>query len=474
MVESLAGAGGAAYSDCTELQATCLEVLNEKTYLSPSTDFSQIQFSSNLAGAYGNDIATAPSKFVMVDTEHTVQLDLCQDRGLHRLYGRGTLQLNRSLDMNFSSHYCSVTIAPFGASKVSLALSLVEASSGPRGRNQDEKLTKLGNLLQACKKYRWRLEIYECQDLACNVQTLLATCCDSGSSMRSNLEPQTYRGLNQHVARSGIMMMTLYFRQNISLPEINASFDSFPPYESIKDYVPGQQALNLTILRVDGLQTVVPPYGNADVVSASLCALSYETCNMFTSLTPTAFYGLDVNGYCHIEGRQVFACSRNKSSVHLQVSMAGSSFPPLGTELTCLPCRPGESQHESSNDPTWTCVTCTTDQYVIDPNNPRFRCQFCPQGAICDGNALVGAVNGSIWEPDLSAGIYRLTYCPPVCCDSFDLPFTTISDVRITAAPEIFFRCTLTSAHYCLLSFPCGCAGASTGKFYRWAQFYTF
>ena len=60
------------------------------------------------------------------------------------------------------------------------------------------------------------------------------------------------------------------------------------------------------------------------------------------------------------------------------------------------------------------CVKCTTDQYIMNSNNPNFRCMKCPVGANCDGNSLKGLVSGSIWRADNVSGIFVLMRCPKV------------------------------------------------------------
>jgi hypothetical protein len=60
------------------------------------------------------------------------------------------------------------------------------------------------------------------------------------------------------------------------------------------------------------------------------------------------------------------------------------------------------------------CVLCQTNEYILDPNIPRFRCQSCPVGAVCNGSSLQGLVKGSVWVADYVAGQYRLVGCPQV------------------------------------------------------------
>ena len=60
------------------------------------------------------------------------------------------------------------------------------------------------------------------------------------------------------------------------------------------------------------------------------------------------------------------------------------------------------------------CVLCQPDEYILDPNNPRFSCQPCPIGAVCDGSSLRGLVEDSVWFADNAIGQYRLVGCPKV------------------------------------------------------------
>ena len=60
------------------------------------------------------------------------------------------------------------------------------------------------------------------------------------------------------------------------------------------------------------------------------------------------------------------------------------------------------------------CIACLSDQYIIDSNNPRFECQICPVGAVCDGSTLQGLVEGSVWTKDFLTGTYLLRSCPKV------------------------------------------------------------
>ncbi len=59
-----------------------------------------------------------------------------------------------------------------------------------------------------------------------------------------------------------------------------------------------------------------------------------------------------------------------------------------------------------------SCVQCRPTSYILDPNNPNYSCHGCPIGAVCNGSALKGLVQGSVWVGDGETGLYRLMSCP--------------------------------------------------------------
>jgi hypothetical protein len=60
------------------------------------------------------------------------------------------------------------------------------------------------------------------------------------------------------------------------------------------------------------------------------------------------------------------------------------------------------------------CRRCSTDQYILDSNDPKFKCMSCPAGAICNGGLLQASVQGATWTADVNAGQYVLQSCPKV------------------------------------------------------------
>ena len=73
------------------------------------------------------------------------------------------------------------------------------------------------------------------------------------------------------------------------------------------------------------------------------------------------------------------------------------------------PCDPGYMRRETEGG-LWTCVRCSREQYVVDPN--KDVCEPCPAGAACDHGAFrPNNPADSIWN-STSDGIYRITSCP--------------------------------------------------------------
>eukprot|EP00961_Rhodomonas_salina_P158421 2132279-Rhodomonas_salina.1 len=80
------------------------------------------------------------------------------------------------------------------------------------------------------------------------------------------------------------------------------------------------------------------------------------------------------------------------------------------SQITPLSPQPGQAlEHMAAEGRSlWTCGTCPSGQYSVDPNNPRHSCQACPLGAKCTLGQLNGVVEGSVWEKDEARGIMLL------------------------------------------------------------------
>ena len=77
------------------------------------------------------------------------------------------------------------------------------------------------------------------------------------------------------------------------------------------------------------------------------------------------------------------------------------------------------------------CLPCSTSQYIIATNDSKFICQPCPVGARCNGSALIGLVQGSVWVVDDETGQYILVSCPA----GYELLATTQDSQQCSLCP---------------------------------------
>ena len=79
--------------------------------------------------------------------------------------------------------------------------------------------------------------------------------------------------------------------------------------------------------------------------------------------------------------------------------------------MRCAACQQGQSRTESEQ--LWHCQQCVDGmQYVISENDKNTTCMPCPIGLICSDGGVKERLNGSKWEKDVTAGVYRLQSCP--------------------------------------------------------------
>ena len=83
---------------------------------------------------------------------------------------------------------------------------------------------------------------------------------------------------------------------------------------------------------------------------------------------------------------------------------------------TLIACPPGHQLVNSvsgvfSSD-IQNCEACSSNQYILNSNNSKFKCESCPVGAECDGNSLRSLVDGAMWVGDMATGVYVLVSCP--------------------------------------------------------------
>jgi hypothetical protein len=178
-------------------------------------------------------------------------------------------------------------------------------------------------------------------------------------------------------------------------------------------FIPGLEVLRVFI-------SVYDDFGNQikrpDLVCKSrVCRSSpgLADCSDLNSLVAPQFHLMDDAGAFVIVKSDV-PCSIGADGVYIQALLV--SYENLQQSLPsvrCSPCSKGQSITVDTGNKIWYCVTCASNQYVLDPNNASVGCQNCPRGAVCDGSALIGRVDGSVWERDYNLGQYRLVSCPP-------------------------------------------------------------
>ena len=213
----------------------------------------------------------------------------------------------------------------------------------------------------------------------------------------------------------------------------------------LPQYIPGQQALNFSVILYDNRSEVVR--GSDSVVRVRVCgSVAAGGCSDdASSLVPVPFIPFDPSsGMCTVSGGSPMVCAQDSDSVDVQFSVAGSSIPELVTRVGCRPCPKASSRQVNNVQGSWKCVACLKDQYVMDNNNPAYACNNCPVGAVCDGNDLQGLVAHSVWIADNVTGQFLLESCPP----GFELINTDSSTGRFSSDSQECRLCP--SGYYCL------------------------
>ena len=60
------------------------------------------------------------------------------------------------------------------------------------------------------------------------------------------------------------------------------------------------------------------------------------------------------------------------------------------------------------------CTVCAANECILNSDDADMTGNRCPIGVVCNGSWLHGLVNGSVWLPDNSTGLFALTKCPQV------------------------------------------------------------
>ena len=180
-----------------------------------------------------------------------------------------------------------------------------------------------------------------------------------------------------------------------------------------REYVPGIEAINFSLVLYDGRGALVR--GADTVLRVRICgSASLGGCEDDAgSLVVVPFLPFNpTTGRCAAAGGAPLVCAGGATAVDVQFSVTGSALPPLVVRVGCRSCPPASARRNDPSGRSWQCAPCGADQYVVDSNNPAYTCHDCPAGATCDGHSLRGAVAGSVWVVDPAAGQYHLTLCP--------------------------------------------------------------
>ena len=187
---------------------------------------------------------------------------------------------------------------------------------------------------------------------------------------------------------------------------MNLKYDS----KDISSFVPWIDSISLDVYVHDFLGSLVRI---SDFVCRSwVCSPESAKCSDITSLLPPSFFSLSNTGSCAVELSQV-VCAIQADAVRVVVTLVLlDAVDQVASTYNCLPCQNGQSRKVDYEKGIWWCLTCSSNQYIIDPNNVSYSCQDCPVGAVCNGSSLHGLISESLWTADKESGRYILMSCP--------------------------------------------------------------
>jgi len=198
-----------------------------------------------------------------------------------------------------------------------------------------------------------------------------------------------------------------------------------------KVYVPGKDGLNVKFSLLDSLgqsvvgseETPISYMVQVLVLPVDAECATFDACELVklqppepylssgTQRTTSLVDDFDFTAplkFCQVDVKQVNIRLFVMASPLLD---APSDLPTLQktVSVTCVACEPGWTRVTEGG--LWTCKKCELSNYIVDPN--RHKCLPCPDGGTCDGSKLTPKVDGSVWDADVSTGMYRLARCPP-------------------------------------------------------------
>jgi hypothetical protein len=139
--------------------------------------------------------------------------------------------------------------------------------------------------------------------------------------------------------------------------------------------VPGQDKFSFNAWILDDLSQVV--MGLEYACRILICPSVTLVCSEDSSLLAPAYISIDrASGLVRAADISLM-CPVDGGSVRVQISLASMSSILTWFDVKCVPCRAGHARTLTADGRAWWCNRCSSKQYVIDPNNPIFRCEVC-------------------------------------------------------------------------------------------------
>lgn len=409
------GAGGAIFTASCEDQDPLNFIQNSRLGIQPTGNrISKLQFDSNTADLYGNDLASARSNLVLLGTEQSA-IDICAGgKVMYRNSSSGniTISSNQSSYMNMAD--CVVIISPYKALSVSVEFLdiSIECSLSAQNKSSGWTASWANNTYQGpCDSCDYDfLQLEECLDQMCTHTTVLKKICGNKAVLWTG--ENHYQTTDALISRTGIMKLAFRSNNNTVARGFSAKFSSQPVFAASNQLVPGQDSMKYTLVVSDRFQNIVKPDPSSHFLKILICPSNHSDCQDFESISPPSFAIFDDDFIYSVSSPMILRCPLDEKDVVAQLSISGSNLPNIYQAVSCSPCQSGQERTMDTAGKTWVCKSCEKYQYVVDPN--RFKCEDCPVGARCDGSLLQGLLEDSIWVPKNTTGQYFLKSCPPV------------------------------------------------------------
>ncbi len=369
----------------------------------------KLNFVSNLANGYGNRIASDPSNLSVLGYE-IAQVSLCESAEFFWTSASGNITVSRRDGLYLNNAECSVILAPFGANTIIIDFQAVSIECSSINMNSTrETAWENSSFRGTCSSCDFDfLQVDECFDSTCEYTRLVSRICGSDLASWTQTTASHIALKRRLVIETGYVMLTFHSDNVTVSTGFNATFRSFPSFEVISEFVPGQDDMSFVLSRSDKFQSIVRAKQDSWFVKALVCHPDNPECSDLNSVVPASFFSASEDSLFRVPSSFI-KCIVGESDVVIHFAVLDLHN---YQRVSCLPCQYGQSKMLYQNAKLWSCVACSKYQYVVDPN--RFQCQDCPKGATCNGRSLQGRLAGSIWEPDNVTGQFILRSCPQV------------------------------------------------------------